>query len=108
MFLEIVGQIIPCTTHGIICPTIYQKGRTGYALSLQQGKSSKLFFFANVANDSTRDFQSVSNFIELDEFISTTKWYSPVRFVNFYSHKILHKAGYEKPLKQKSYEAHFS
>ena len=62
---------------------------------LQQGSSSKLFF-ANVANDSTKDLQSVSNFIELDEFISTTKWYSPVRFVNFYSHKILHKAGYEK------------
>ena len=27
-----VGQIIPCKTHGIICPTISQKGRTGYAL----------------------------------------------------------------------------
>ena len=63
---------------------------------LQQGKSSKLFF-ANVANDSTKDFQSVSNFLEWDEFISTTKKYSPVRVVNFYSHKILHKAGYEKP-----------
>ena len=67
---------------------------------LQQGKSSKLFF-ANVANDSTKDLQSVSNFIELDEFISTTKWYSPVRFVNFYSHKILHQGWLWKTLKTK-------
>ena len=32
VFLEMVGQIIPCKTHGIICPTISQKRRTGYAL----------------------------------------------------------------------------
>ena len=30
-----VGQIIPCKTHGIICPTIPQKRRTGYALPLR-------------------------------------------------------------------------
>ena len=32
VFLEMVGQIIPSKKHGIICPTISQKRRTGYAL----------------------------------------------------------------------------
>ena len=31
VFLEMVGQIIPCVLHGISCPTISQKSRTGYA-----------------------------------------------------------------------------
>ena len=35
MFLELVGQIIPCKTHGIICPTISKKRRTGYALPIK-------------------------------------------------------------------------
>ena len=31
VLFEMVGQIIPCILHGIICPTISQKSRTGYA-----------------------------------------------------------------------------
>ena len=34
VFLEMVGQIIACKTHCIICPTLLRNCRTGYALPL--------------------------------------------------------------------------
>ena len=50
VFLEMVGQIIPCKTHGIICPTLSQKGRTGYALPKKTENCSD-FFFGNFSID---------------------------------------------------------